>query len=406
MIVLVINSGSSSLKYQLIDMTTEKVLAKGICDKIGFEESFFHHQALEQEEIHIKESIPNHATAVQIALVSLSHKENGAISSLSEISAIGHRVLHGGEYFHAPSLVDEKVLDAIDKCCELGPLHNPSNLKGIKVCKELLPNTPNVAVFDTAFHQTMPKYAYMYGLPYDLYEKYKIRRYGFHGSSHRYVSQKAAELMGKPIEDLKIITCHLGNGSSICAVNGGKSVDTSMGFTPLEGLIMGTRCGSIDPAIVTFLMEKEGMNTDQMTNFLNKKSGVLGLSGLSSDFRDIGAAVAENNERASLAIDVFCYTIKKYIGQYFAILNGADAIVFTGGIGERDWKVRNLVLENLDYLGVKFNDDLNKNGSEQLIFNGKIDISAKDSKVKTFVISTNEELVIAQDTIKVVSSMQ
>ncbi|MGE5329610.1 MAG: acetate/propionate family kinase [Deltaproteobacteria bacterium] len=401
MIVLVINCGSTSLKYQLIDITNENVLAKGICDRIGLEDSFLKHKTGEENDIIVNQSIPDHNSAVQIVLEYLSHKEHGAIDSMSDITAVGHRVVHGGEFFHDSALVDSKVLDAIKECCSIAPLHNPPNLTGIEACMKLLPNVPNIAVFDTAFHQSMPKYSYLYGLPYSLYEKHKIRKYGFHGTSHKYVANRAANFVGIPIEELKIITCHLGGGASICAVDRGESIDTSMGYTPLEGLIMGTRCGSIDPAIVPYIMEKENLGIKEVSNLMNKQSGILGISGMSSDFRDIQKAAYQYNDRAKLTIDIFCYNIKKYIGQYIAILNGVDLIVFTGGIGEHDWRARKKSLDNLDYLGITIDNEKNRNAVHKSLTNQEIEITGGRSKVRTFVIHTNEELVIAKETARV-----
>lgn len=403
MIIFVINCGSSSLKYQLIDITTENVLAKGICDRIGLEGSFLKHRTGEGNDIVVNQPIPDHKSAVQIVLEYLSHKEHGAINSLSDISAIGHRVVHGGEFFHDAAIIDEKVTDAIKQCCSLAPLHNPSNLVGIEACQHLLPNVPMVAVFDTAFHQAMPKYSYLYGLPYSLYEKYKIRKYGFHGTSHKYVANHAANFVGIPIEELKIITCHLGSGASICAVDRGESIDTSMGYTPLEGLVMGTRCGSIDPAIVPVLMEKEKLGTEEIKELMNKKSGILGISGMSSDFRDIQKAAYQYNEMAQLTIDIFCYSIKKYIGQYIAALNGVNIIVFTGGIGEHDWRVRKKSLENLDYLGITIDNEKNRNAVHKSLTNNELEITGGRSKVRILVIHTNEELMIAKETAKILS---
>lgn len=401
MIILVINSGSTSLKYQLIDIEKEHILAKGICDRIGLEGSFLTHKTGEESDVTVIEPIPDHKSAVQIVLEYLSHKEHGAIDSLEEISAIGHRVVHGGEFFHNAVLVNDKVLDQISQCCPLAPLHNPPNLVGIQACMHLLPNVPNVVVVDTAFHQSMPKYAYIYGLPYHLYEKYRIRKYGFHGTSHKYVANRAASFVGVPIEELKIITCHLGGGASICAIDRGESIDTSMGFTPLEGLVMGTRCGNIDPAIVPFLMEKENLGFKEIDKLMNKQSGVLGITNLCSDFRDLEKAAYQYNESAQLALDIFCYNVKKFIGQYIAILNGIDIIVFTGGIGEHDWRVRKKSLENLDFLGITIDNEKNRNAVHKALINKELDISGGRSKVKTLVIHTDEELTIAKETAKI-----
>lgn len=400
--IFIINSGSSSLKYQLIDMTNETVLTKGICERIGLEGSFLRYLNKYHEEITVNHPIPDHTSALKLVLEKLIDNQDGVISSFSEISAIGHRVVHGGEYFQNSVLIDKNVLELIKKCIDLAPLHNPANIMGIEACEKLLPGIPMVAVFDTAFHQTMPKYAYLYALPYEMYEKYKIRRYGFHGTSHKYVASRLAEITQIPTEKSKIITCHLGNGASICAIDRGKSIDTSMGFTPLEGLVMGTRSGTIDPAIIAFLVEKEKMGVNEITNLLNKKSGILGISGISNDFRDIQKAVLENNERARLALDIFCYRVKKYIGSYTAVLNGLDFLAFTGGIGENDWLVREKILTDLDYLGIKIDLEKNKNISNK----EDVEITKKDSKVRTFIIHTNEELMIARETLNVIQTLK
>lgn len=390
--ILVINCGSSSLKYQLINMKEEKVYAKGLCERIGIEGSRLKHTPIAKETI-IKESpMPDHKEAVKMVIDALTDSNYGVIKTMDEISAVGHRVVHGGESFSGSVMVNEEVKKALEVCSDLAPLHNPPNLIGIEACQQLMPNTPMVAVFDTAFHQSMPKYAYLYAIPYELYEKHKIRRYGFHGTSHKYVAYRAAELLGKPIEELKIVTCHLGNGASVCAVKNGKSIDTSMGFTPLAGLVMGTRCGDIDPAIVSFLMEKENMSAQEVDNLLNKKSGVLGLSGVSSDFRDIENAMVEGNERATLTMDIFNYTVAKYVGAYAAAMNGLDAIVFTAGLGENNHEVRRDVCKYIEFLGVKVDEEKNQcRGIER-------DFSAEDAKVHALVIPTNEELMIARET--------
>mgnify|MGYP002410156298 CR=1 FL=1 len=334
--VLVINSGSSSLKFQLIDMANEKVLAKGLCDRIGIEKSFLKYTKYGQDQIVIYRDMADHKDALQEAIHALVDEKIGVISDMTQISAVGHRVVHGGEKFHDAVVIDDEVMNAIVECINLAPLHNPPNIIGIKACKEIMPNTPMVAVFDTAFHQTIPQYAYLYALPYDIYEKYGVRKYGFHGTSHKYVAQRAAHMLNKPIDELKLISCHLGNGASICAIKNGKSIDTSMGFTPLAGLAMGTRSGTIDPAVISFLMDKEDMTIEEINEYLNKKSGVLGISGVSSDFRDLEAAANEGNKRAQLAIDIFCYRVKKYIGEYSAVTEGIDAVIFTAGIGENN----------------------------------------------------------------------
>ncbi|KNY25117.1 acetate/propionate family kinase [Pseudobacteroides cellulosolvens] len=392
--ILVINTGSSSLKYQLIDTMNEAVLAKGNCDRIGIENSFIKHTKMGSDAVVIEKDMANHKVAIQQVLNVLTDKDIGVISNMSEIAAVGHRVVHGGERFHDSVIIDDEVMKALRECIELAPLHNPPNIIGIEACKEVMPNTPMVAVFDTAFHQTMPKHAYLYALPYEIYEKYGVRKYGFHGTSHKYVANRAAEILGKSIEDLNIITCHLGNGASICAVRKGKSVETSMGFTPLAGLAMGTRCGTIDPAVISYLMDKEKMSVKDINDYLNKKSGVLGISGVSSDFRDIEAAADEGNERASLAIEIFCYRVKKYIGEYAAVMDGVDLLIFTAGIGENNPLVRKKVLSGMDYMGIDVDWEKNEVKGKEL------DISAPGSKVKTMVIPTNEELAIARETLK------
>ncbi len=392
--ILVINAGSSSLKYQLIDMTNESVLAKGLCDRIGIENSFIKQTRGSEDAVAINKVLKNHKDAIEAVISALTDDKIGVIKNMSEISAVGHRIVHGGEKFNSSAVIDEKVMEAVRECIDIAPLHNPPNIVGIEACQAIMPNVPMVAVFDTTFHSSMPDYAYMYALPYEMYEKYKIRRYGFHGTSHKYVSERAAELLGKPLSELKIITCHLGNGSSICAVDKGKSVDTSMGFTPLQGVAMGTRSGTIDPEVVTFLMEKEDLTVKGISNLLNKKSGVLGISGVSSDFRDLQAAAIEGNKRAQLALDIFCYDCKKYIGAYIAIMNGVDAIVFTAGVGENDLNIRRKITNGLDFFGVKIDEEKNQ------IRGQEIDISADDAKVSTLVIPTNEELAIAREALR------
>ncbi len=390
--ILVVNCGSSSLKYQLINMENEEVIAKGLAERIGIEGSVVKHETIGKEKVVIEQEMKDHKAAIQIVLDALVDSNHGAIQSMDEISAVGHRVVHGGEEFTDSVLITDAVKKALEKCSDIAPLHNPPNLMGIYACEEILPNVPMVAVFDTAFHQTMPSDSYMYALPYELYEKHRIRRYGFHGTSHKYVSQKAAEMIGKPIEELKIITCHLGNGASITAVDGGVSVDTSMGFTPLEGLAMGTRCGDIDPAIITFLMEKENLSGAQVNELMNKKSGVLGISGVSSDFRDIEDAAAKGNERAQLALNVYHKKVKKYIGSYAAEMGGLDVIVFTAGLGENSPETRKEACKGLEFLGVKIDDEKNNvRGKERIV-------STDDSKVKVLLIPTNEELAIARET--------
>ncbi|MBE7019475.1 MAG: acetate kinase [Ruminococcaceae bacterium] len=391
--ILVINAGSSSLKYQLINMEDQSVMAKGLCERIGIDGRLTHSKGDQkfQKDLTLKD----HGDAIQAVLDSLTDKEMGVIASMDEINAVGHRVVHGGEAFSGSAVITEAVMNALNECIELAPLHNPPNITGIEACAKIMPNVPQVGVFDTAFHQTMPKKAYLYALPYKFYEQYKIRRYGFHGTSHKYVSMKAAEILGKPAEELKIVTCHLGNGSSISAVDGGKSVDTSMGFTPLAGILMGTRSGDIDPAIVEFIANKENLTASEVISILNKESGVTGVSGVSSDFRDLSAASAEGNERATAALDMFAYGVQKYIGTYAAAMGGIDAVVFTAGIGENDATLREQITENLGFMGIKINKDKNA-------VRGTVDISADDATVKTLVIPTNEELMIALETEKLV----
>ncbi|MDD4601285.1 Acetate kinase [bioreactor metagenome] len=390
--VLVVNCGSSSLKYQLFDMTDESVLAKGLVERIGIDGSVLKHEPASKDKVVINADIKNHSIAIKLVTEALTDKNHGVITDMTEISAVGHRVVHGAEKFASSVLITTEVMQALEECIEMAPLHNPPNILGINACAELMPGVDQVGVFDTAFHQTMPKHAFIYGLPYEAYEKYRIRRYGFHGTSHRFVSKVAADMMGKDIKDVKLITCHLGNGSSVAAVDGGKCIDTSMGLTPLEGLVMGTRCGDIDPAILPILMKKEGMDADQIDEYINKKCGVLGISGVSSDFRDIEGAAHEGNKRAQLALDLFAYRVKKYIGSYAAALNGVDAIVFTAGLGENSSSMREAICTGLEYLGTKI--DTVKNNVR-----GKAtEISVDGAKVKLFIIPTNEELVIARDT--------
>ena len=391
--VLVINAGSSSLKYQLLDTKTEKELAKGLCERIGIDGRLTH--KLPDGRKFVKETaMPNHAVAMQLLVDALTDKEMGCISDMREINAVGHRMVHGGEYFSASAIVTDDVIAKLEKCKELAPLHNGPALMGIAGCTEVMKDVPQVVVFDTAFHQTMPDYAYMYPIPYSLYEKYGIRRYGFHGTSHRYVAAEMTKILGK-VEGTKIITCHLGNGSSITAVKDGKSVDTTMGFTPLDGLEMGTRCGSIDPAIVTFLMEKENMTPAEMSNFLNKKCGLLGVSEVSSDSREIEDAIAAGNKKAILADRIMSYEIKKYIGSYVAAMGGLDAVVFTAGLGENNVALRKDACEGLEYLGIEIDDERNHKAFRQ---SDTVKISTDASKVQVYVIPTNEELVIARDT--------
>ena len=393
--ILVINCGSSSLKYQLINSETEGVLAKGLCERIGIDGMLtYQPEGGEKEKSEI--AMPTHTEAINAVLAALTNEKSGVIKSLSEVGAVGHRVVHGGEKFTSSCLINDESMKAIEECNDLAPLHNPANLIGIRACQELMPGVPMVAVFDTAFHQTMPDVAYTYGIPYEYYEKYKVRRYGFHGTSHSYVSKRTAEIVGKPYDQMKIIVCHLGNGASISAVNCGKSVDTSMGLTPLEGLVMGTRSGDLDPAIIDFVGKKEGLSLDEMNEVLNKKSGMLGISGVSSDGRDLEAAAETGNKRAQLALDVFDYRVIKYIGAYAAAMNGVDAIAFTAGIGENNIKMRKDVCSSLTYLGVKLDEEKNNVRGEERI------ISAHDSKVQVLLVPTNEELAIARETLALV----
>ena len=400
MIVLVVNAGSSSLKYQLIDMSNEQVLAKGIAERIGNKDAQLNHETIGKEKIVTKADIPNHRVAMSLVFDALTDPDTGAISDVSEISAIGHRVVHGGESFSDSVVINQEVINAIARLSELAPLHNPPNLMGIEAAIELMPQAPQVAVFDTAFHQTMPPDAYIYALPYNLYSERGIRRYGFHGTSHKYVASRASKMLlerGIPKEDQKIITCHLGNGVSFTAVKGGKSVDTSMGLTPVEGLVMGTRCGDIDPAIVTFLERELGYSAEDVDNLMNKKSGLLGISGVSNDMRDIESQAEAGHERAKLAFDIFCYRAKKYIGAYAAAMGGLDAIVFTAGIGEQSPPVRAAICDGLEVLGVRINTEKNADCHTEC------DISADDKGVRVLVIPTNEELAIARETVRVVS---
>ena len=394
--ILVINCGSSSLKYQLIDSNTEAVLAKGLCERIGIDGSLLTHTPAGKDKVKIETPMPNHTVAIKLVIDALTNAEHGVIKSLEEIGAVGHRVVHGGEKFSTSVVVDDEVMKAIEEVSDLAPLHNPANLIGIKSCQEIMPNVPMVVVFDTAFHQTMPEKAYLYGLPYEYYEKYKVRRYGFHGTSHDYVSARAAEMLGKKREDLKIIVCHLGNGGSVSAVDHGKCVDTSMGLTPLEGLIMGTRSGDMDPAICDFICQKEGITPAEMNNILNKKSGVLGMSGVSSDFRDIEAAEAAGNERAKVALEAFYYRVAKYIGSYTAAMNGVDIIAFTAGVGENNGIGRAIICEYLGYLGTEIDAEKNNVRGEDRI------ISKDGSRVTLMCVPTNEELAIARQTVALV----
>lgn len=395
---LVINCGSSSLKYQLIDMETEESLVQGLVERIGIDGSILTQKVEGKNKYIIQEDMPNHKAAIKHVLNALVNKEHEIIKSMDEIGAVGHRVVHGGEKYSHSVIIDDTVLESIRDCISLAPLHNPPNIIGIEACRELMPNTPMVAVFDTAFHQTMPKEAYICPLPYELYEKYGIRKYGFHGTSHMYVSQKVAEVMKKDIKDLKIVTCHLGNGCSLAAVKGGKSIDTSMGFTPLAGVMMGTRSGSIDPSVISFLVEEHGYTINDIDKILNKKSGVLGISGVSSDFRDVLAEAEKGNERAKLALDIFHYKVRAQIAAYAGIMGGVDVIVFTAGIGENSAITRKECLRGLEFFGFNIDDEKNS-------VRGEIqEISTEDSKVKVYEIPTNEELMIARDTVKLVSN--
>lgn len=396
--ILVINCGSSSLKYQLLDMDGEVVLCKGLVERIGMNGSVIKHEKTGMDKVVIEEAMPDHKRALELVLGAVVDKDHGAVKSMDEIDAVGHRVVHGGESFASSVIIDDEVMKALNDCIELAPLHNPPNIMGIEACQELMPTTPMVGVFDTAFHQTMTSDNYIYPLPYKYYEEYKIRRYGFHGTSHKYVATRAAELLGRDIKDLNIITCHLGNGSSVCAVQGGKSMDTSMGFTPLEGLAMGTRAGDIDPAIIPFIMNKENMSFAEVNSMLNNESGVLGISGISSDFRDLEIAMNEGNERAKLALDVFVNRVKKYVGAYVATMCSIDAIVFTAGIGENSSYIREKVCEGLECLGIRIDPELN---SEIRGVEAKLNRDITSAAV--LCIPTNEELMIARDTLGLVS---
>ena len=403
MIILVLNCGSSSIKYQLLNMTESSdsiLLAKGIVERIGQPEGLISHKPAYKEIFEHKRPFTNHIEGINALLEALISKNHGVISDVQEIDAVGHRVAHGGEFFTKSSLVDKEVKESIEKCIDLAPLHNPANLLGITAMEELLPNIPQVAVFDTSFHQTMPEHAYFYAIPYDYYVKYRIRRYGFHGTSHQYVAQKACKMSGLDYDKSKLITCHMGNGSSVTAINNGKSVDTSMGFTPLEGLMMGTRCGDIDAGVITFIQDKENLDAKGMNNLMNKDSGLWGISGASSDMRDLWKSANSGNEKAKLALDMFIYRVTKYIGAYAAAMNGVDAIVFTGGIGENDWEIRKRISLNLSYMGAELNVESNNNER-----NDKI-ISNSDSKIKLIIATTNEELLIAIDTMEIANDLK
>ena len=394
--ILVLNCGSSSIKYKLFDMTSKEVIAQGGIEKIGLKGSFLKLTLPNGEKKILEKDIPEHTVGVEFILNTLIHPEYGAIKSLDEINAVGHRMVHGGERFSESVLLNKEVLEAFTACNDLAPLHNPANLKGVNAVSAILPNIPQVGVFDTAFHQTMPDYAYMYGLPYEMYKKYGVRRYGFHGTSHRYVSRRACEILGVPYEDQKIITAHVGNGGSITAIKNGKSVDTSMGLTPVEGLLMGTRCGDVDAGALSFIMDKEGMDGAGLSDLINKRSGVAGLSGISSDMREIEAAVAAGNPRAIMTLNVYNYRIKKYIGAYAAAMGGCDILVWTGGVGENQWATRRAVCENMEYMGMKIDVEKNEGmrGEEMVI-------STPDSKVTIIVVPTDEEFMIAADTLEI-----
>ena len=396
--VLVINCGSSSLKYQVLDMTNESLLCKGLVERIGMDGSVITHEKIGMEKKKTEVPMNDHKDAIEQVLKAVQDPETGVVKSMDEIGAVGHRVVHAGEKFASSVRITDEVIKALEECVELAPLHNPPNLLGIAACQELMPSTPMVGVFDTAFHQTMPPESYIYAIPYEYYEKHGIRRYGFHGTSHKYVAERASKMLNVNLEDLKLITCHLGNGASVSAIKRGKCIDTSMGFTPLEGLVMGTRCGDIDPAIVTYIREKENLPQGKANEILNKKSGVLGISGVSSDFRDIEDAVAEGNERAALALKVFAHKVRFYIGAYIAEMNGVDAIIFTAGVGENDVTMREIICNNVGNLGIKLDPVKNKMRGKET------EISTDDSKVKILMIPTNEELMIARDTYNIVTS--
>lgn len=394
--ILVLNCGSSSVKYQLFDLEQEAVIAKGLVERIGLAQAVLNHQPQGRDKIVFQEEIPDHSTAIKLVLDALVHPEYGVLASIDEIEAVGHRTVHGGSEFAQSVLIDDEIMATLKRLYDLAPLHNPPAVKGIEACQRILPTVPQVAVFDTAFHQTMPPHAYLYSLPYELYEKYGIRRYGFHGTSHKYVARKGAEFLGRSVDELKIVTCHLGNGASVTAIDRGKSIDTSMGFTPLEGLTMGTRCGDMDPAIVTFLMEKEKLSSSGLNELMNKKSGVLGISGVSSDFRDLEQAAGQGHERAKLALDRFAYVVKKYIGAYMAALGGLDLLVFTAGLGENSATMRAAICQGLECFGIVIDEEKNQ-------VRGQIaEISHETSRVKVLVVPTNEELMIARETQEIV----
>ena len=393
--ILIVNAGSSSLKYQLINMDNEATIAQGMIERIGIEGGKLTQKANGEKRV-IMSDMKDHLDAVAMMIQVLTDKDYGVITSMDEVGAVGHRVVQGGELFTASAVINDEVIAAIEKNVQLAPLHNPANLMGIYACQKIMPNTPMVAVFDTAFHQTMPPKSYLYGVPMEYYERLRVRRYGFHGTSHRYVSQRAAEILGRPIEELRLVTCHLGNGSSMAAVQFGKSVDTSMGMTPLEGVIMGTRSGNVDPAVLQFIMNHENLDINQMLDILNKQSGFLGISGISSDMRDVEEAAANGDRNSQIAIDMLYQGIKKYIAAYAAVMGGVDAVIFTAGIGENGWELREGVLENMEFLGIKFDKEKNK------VRGKEIEISTPDSKVKVLVVPTNEEIVLARDTLALV----
>ncbi|HZK01261.1 MAG TPA: acetate kinase [Anaerovoracaceae bacterium] len=398
--VLVVNCGSSSLKYQVLEMDDSELLAKGLVERIGIEGSVMKHEKTGADEYILETPMKDHKDAIGHVLEALVNKDYGVVVSMDEIGAVGHRVVHAGEKYASSVLITDDVMDALEECVDLAPLHNPPNILGIRACQELMPKTPMVGVFDTAFHQTIEPEIFLYAIPYEYYEKYKIRKYGFHGTSHKYVSMRAASMMDKDIKDVKIITCHLGNGASCAAVKNGICIDTSMGFTPLDGLVMGTRSGAIDPAVITFIAEKENISADEVINILNKKSGIAGVSGVSNDFRDVEKAQQQGNERAVLALKVFAERVKSFIGSYYASMNGADAIVFTAGVGENDIWMRSVICSELDNLGIKLDEEKNDVRGKECI------VSTDDSKVKIMVIPTNEELMIAQDTVEIVSNLK
>ncbi|NLT46881.1 MAG: acetate kinase [Clostridiales bacterium] len=398
--VLVVNCGSSSLKYQVLEMDDSTLLAKGLVERIGIDGSVMKHEKIGMDKYILEAPMKNHKDAIGYVLEALTDKEHGVVTSMDEISAVGHRVVHAGEKYASSVLITQDVMDALEECIDLAPLHNPPNILGIRACQELMPETPMVGVFDTAFHQTMKPENYLYAIPYEYYEKYKIRKYGFHGTSHKYVSMRAAAMLNKDVKDIKVVTCHLGNGASCAAVKNGVCIDTSMGFTPLDGLVMGTRSGAIDPAVITFIAEKEGIGADEVINILNKKSGVAGISGVSSDFRDLEEAEAQGNERATLALQVFAMRVKSFIGSYMAKMNGADCIVFTAGVGENDPSMRKLICSDMEGLGVELDDEKNNVRGKETV------ISKDSSKVKVMLIPTNEELTIAQDTVEIVGKLK